>query len=134
MLAIMTDGSCKPANPGPGGCAAVLFDEDTRKVISYRKLSLGHSTNNIAELTAVKLGIELMLESGQAGLKFYTDSQYAIGILSKGWKAQKNVELVTEIRNLLIGKNIKFEWVKGHSSNQINEFADGLAKQAAEGV
>jgi ribonuclease HI len=34
----------------------------------------------------------------------HTDSQYAIGVLSKGWKAKANTELIRVIRALLAAR------------------------------
>lgn len=63
------------------------------------------STNNIAELTAIKLALELLNELEQNDLlsvgrkiHIFTDSQYCNGLLMKGWVAKKNQDLVAEIR------------------------------------
>ena len=65
---------------------------------------LGVGTNNIAELTA----IERALDTGgrrrrqrRGAVRIYTDSAYSIGVLSKGWKAKANQELIARMRRRL---------------------------------
>ena len=63
----------------------------------------------------------------------HTDSSYTIGVLSKGWKAKKNVELIAKTRALVAGfANLKFQWVPGHSGVVENERCDELARAAVK--
>ncbi|MBX3249237.1 MAG: ribonuclease HI [Myxococcales bacterium] len=121
------DGACK-GNPGPAGAGAVLLWDDERRELSEY---LGRGTNNIAELTAILRAVE----AAPAGrkLEIYTDSSYGIGVLSKGWKAKANVELVAQIREALArhGK-VHLHYVKGHAGIPLNERADALAVAAVE--
>jgi ribonuclease HI len=120
------DGACT-GNPGPAGLGVVVLDPvaATRTEIGE---SLGHGTNNVAELTA----IERALEASDPGrrLAVYTDSKYAIGVLSLGWKAKANQELVARIRGKLAGRDVRFVLVPGHAGIELNERADALAREA----
>ena len=61
----------------------------------------------------------------------YTDSSYSIGILSLGWKAKANQELVAEIRTLLRDfPQVRFVKVAGHAGVPENERCDELAREA----
>ena len=88
-----TDGACS-GNPGPAGSGARLVLPDGRAAEATR--SLGHATNNIAELVALEMVVDLLDEvdvpQGER-VRLYTDSSYAIGVLAKGWKARKNTAL-----------------------------------------
>jgi ribonuclease HI len=99
---------------------------------SHEELSeyLGQGTNNIAELTAILRGVEMVGE--RAGkLVIHTDSQYAIGVLSKGWKAKANVELVARIKEALRRRGrVELRYVKGHAGIPLNERCDELAREA----
>jgi len=123
------DGSCH-GNPGPAGCGVVLLCGDSKKEISK---NIGIATNNIAELSAVVLGIEALHRPEQCSIILYTDSQYVEGLLVKGWKAKANGGLVEHMR-ALAGKlkSLKVVKVSGHNGNKFNERADELANQAAD--
>ncbi|MBF0203671.1 MAG: reverse transcriptase-like protein [Desulfamplus sp.] len=125
-IIIYTDGASS-GNPGPGGIGVYLKFREHEKEISE---SIGHTTNNIAELTAIQRAL-LELKRHDLPVRLYTDSSYALGILTKGWKASKNQELVADIRKL-IGKfkDIRFIKTKGHAGIEGNERADTLATRA----
>lgn len=119
------DGACS-GNPGPAGLGVVLIDGKSRLEISEY---LGVGTNNIAELTAVLRAIE----AAPAGkpLLIYTDSQYTIGVLQKGWKAKANTELIAELRAALAARGLaRLAYVPGHAGVLLNERADALAREA----
>lgn len=121
-----TDGACS-GNPGDAGAGVVLMYGRHRLEISRY---LGQGTNNIAELTAIKIVLEKMKDARRP-LHIHTDSTYSIGVLSKGWKAKKNQELVAEILAMLEGfKGVRFIKVAGHAGIEENELADELARLA----
>lgn len=123
---VWTDGACT-GNPGPAGLGVVVLDGAGRKEHSEY---LGHGTNNIAELTAVLRGLDLVADRARPVL-VYTDSSYAIGVLSMGWKAKANVELVAEIKDALRRfDDVRFVKVPGHAGVPENERCDELARTA----
>ncbi len=122
-----TDGACS-GNPGPAGLGVVVIapDGEMREGREY----LGTGTNNIAELTAVLRAVEGTPKDAK-GVLIHTDSQYAIGVLSKGWKAKANQELVGTIKALLNKRpEVRLSYVPGHSGVPLNERADELAREA----
>jgi ribonuclease HI len=125
---IYTDGACL-GNPGPAGLGVVLRSGNRRREI---KESLGWSTNNVAELTAILRALEAVKDRNRP-VKVHSDSTYAIGVVSKGWKAKANKELVARIRELAATfPNLEFVKVPGHAGVPDNERCDQLAKEAAE--
>lgn len=110
----------------------VIAGEHRREVSEY----LGHGTNNIAELTAIKVGLEeagRLADLTQRQARVYSDSSYAIGVLSKHWKAKANQALVAEIRRQLAGlPHVAFVKVAGHAGVAENERCDELARAAIE--
>ena len=123
-----TDGACS-GNPGPAGIGVVLVCGDKRREISSY---LGEGTNNIAELTAILAALEA-IKDRKRSVRVITDSSYAIGVLSKGWKAKANVELIAKMRALLAEfTQLQFEWVKGHAGHVENERCDELAREAVK--
>ncbi len=128
QLDIWTDGACS-GNPGDAGSGAVLSYRGSRLEISEY---LGKATNNIAELEAIRLGLQAVTDP-RTPVRLFTDSAYALGVLTKGWKAKKNPELVATIRQELARfKNLEIIKVKGHAGVPENERADELARLAVE--
>jgi ribonuclease HI len=129
---VWTDGGCVP-NPGPAGIGVVVIDgvkKDRREVSEY----LGVGTNNIAELTAIVRGLEIARELGKdRTVVVYSDSQYAIGLLTQNWKPKANVELVGELRALLkTFADVRFVKVAAHTGIALNERVDQLAAAAIQ--
>ncbi|MBL8741705.1 MAG: ribonuclease HI, partial [Myxococcales bacterium] len=120
-----TDGACT-GNPGPAGLGVVIVKPEGRRELSEY---LGEATNNIAELVAIERAIEL---TAPDDVVVHTDSQYAIGVLSKGWKAKANTDLNMRIRALLSARSgqrsVDFVYVPGHAGVPLNERADELAR------
>jgi len=96
---------------------------------------LGIGTNNIAELTAIDRALDLAgADAGTRRLRIHTDSAYSIGVLSKGWKAKANQELIARMRRRLASlPNVEFVKVSGHSGIPENERCDQLARDAITG-
>ena len=126
---IFTDGASS-GNPGPSGIGAVLeYGDHTKEISKY----IGQSTNNIAELEAIRAGL-LELKVKDLPVRIYTDSSYAHGVLSLGWKPKKNLEVIAAIRQLMEGFcDVKLIKVKGHAGHRQNERADNLARSAISG-
>ena len=141
-VTIYTDGSSK-GNPGPGGWAAILEFNGTKKEIYG---SEEETTNNRMELTAVVKALEALKEP--CDLTIYSDSKYFCESLEKGWvkkwkendwkksngKKALNVELWDKLLNLTKMHIVKIKWVKGHAGNRFNERCDYLATSAAKSV
>jgi ribonuclease HI len=123
---IYTDGASS-GNPGPSGVGVVLqYGEKTKEISKF----IGNATNNIAELEAIRTAL-MELKRRNLPVRIYTDSSYAQGVLSFGWKAQKNKELIETIRDLLSAlKDVTLIKVRGHAGHEQNERADQLARAA----
>jgi ribonuclease HI len=127
-LELWTDGACS-GNPGPMGIGVVAIDGGKRRELGEY---LGVGTNNIAELTAIDRALDLAgADLGKRPVRIYTDSAYSIGVLSKGWKAKANQELIARMRRRLAGlPHIEFVKVSGHAGVPENERCDELARDA----
>ena len=138
MIKIYTDGSCL-TNPGDGGWAAIISINGEIKEISG---SEKNTTNNRMELLAPIRALKEMKQSDQ--IEIYTDSQYVkLGITEwintwvvNNWKTSKkedvkNKDLWVELYDLNKSLNVKWNWIKAHAGNVMNEKVDSLAKKAA---
>lgn len=126
-IEVHTDGSAL-GNPGPAGVGVVLLWGRARKEIS---LGIGIGTNNQAELRAILVGLEAV-KRPELEVVVYSDSAYAIGVLSEGWKAKQNRQLVAEVQRAM-GRfeSLRFVKVRGHAGEPENERADALARAGA---
>ena len=139
MIKIYTDGSCI-GNPGAGGWAAIILDGKNEKIISGSK---NNTTNNQLELFAAIKALSNF--NKKKSFKIFTDSNYVKDGITKwiknwkknNWKTSakkpvKNQELWKKLDKLVKFHDVKWEWIKGHSTNIYNNLADELAKKAAE--
>lgn len=133
---IYTDGASR-GNPGPGGYAAILISGNHHKelVAGYRL-----TTNNRMELMAIIAALEA-LKKKPLSVKIYTDSNYVVNAINKGWlqewiakdfKGKKNKDLWIRLWQLMQDHRIEFHWVKGHHQNPYNNRCDQLATHAAD--
>lgn len=131
---VFTDGGCR-GNPGPAGSGVYARFADGRQVEVAR--ALGRGTNNIAELTAIDIALDLLDEAGLAAdapVAVFSDSTYASGVLTKNWKAKANAELIAGLRAKLARRpGVRMHWVAGHAGVDGNERADGLASAGVAG-
>src|SRR6267154_1897897 len=79
-IQMYTDGAAR-GNPGPGGYGVILLSGNHRKEISQ---GFRRTTNNRMELMAVIAGLEALKKEG-VRLKIYSDSQYVVNSVEKGW-------------------------------------------------
>jgi ribonuclease HI len=127
-ILVFTDGACS-GNPGPAGIGIVLVCGSHRKEISEY---IGEGTSNIAELTAVMRALS-SIKARDRHVILHTDSEYAIGALTKLWKIRANKDLVEQARALAATfANLRFEWVPGHAGIAENERCDALARAAIQ--
>ena len=123
---VYADGACS-GNPGPAGLGIVIVAPDGKIHEGFEYL--GEGTNNVAELTAILRAAEIVPDAAAAVV--HTDSQYSIGVLTKGWKAKANQELVAGVKSALAKRTgWRLVYVPGHAGVPLNERADELAREA----
>jgi len=128
-IVIHTDGACS-GNPGPAGIG-VFFERPDGEILEHSEF-IGEGTNNIAELTAILRALEMLKPEEQSThVLLYTDSAWSLGVLVGGWKAKANLELITAIKERMVGTpDVELLKVRGHAGNSGNEEADALATMA----
>ena len=138
MIKIYTDGSCL-GNPGNGGWAAIIIDDEKKTRI---KGSKKNTTNNQMELLAPIKALKKIPKG--SSVQIFTDSKYVKSGITEwihnwkknGWKTAnkqpvKNKELWTELDLMTSEFEIKWSWVKGHSTDTLNNEVDLIAREAA---
>jgi ribonuclease HI len=140
-IILYSDGAAKsnPNGPGAWGCVILYPSGQTAEHCGY----IGDKvSNNFCELTAVYEGLRRI--DPESSTVIFTDSQYVVNSVNKGWlkswskndwktargKPVANKELWVKILSMIEKRDLKFEWVKGHNGDPLNERADKLANMA----
>jgi len=139
MIKIYTDGSCLE-NPGNGGWAAIIINNGQKTNI---KGSKKNTTNNQMELLAPIEALKKIPKGSK--VQIFTDSKYVKSGITEwiynwkknGWKTAnkqevKNKDLWTELDILANEFEISWNWVKAHSTNELNNEVDLIAREAAK--
>ncbi|NOY25971.1 MAG: reverse transcriptase-like protein [Oligoflexia bacterium] len=125
-----TDGACK-GNPGPAGAGCVVKLPGGEHHEGHR--ALGTGTNNIGELTAIGMALDILDQVGFDGpVHILTDSKYSTGVLSMGWKAKANKALIATVKDKVRKHDATIHWIAGHVGIAENERADALANLGVE--
>lgn len=141
-VVIYTDGACS-GNPGPGGWAAVILEEDNRREISG---SAAETTNQRMELQAAVEALRALGETPRQ-VSLFSDSAYLVNCFKDRWyerwerngwiNAKKqpvlNRDLWQELLRLNRRHSVTFKKVKGHADDELNNRADALARGALLG-
>ena len=138
MIKIYTDGSCL-SNPGNGGWAAIInINREIKKISGNEK----NTTNNRMELMAPINALKNI--NSKDPIEIFTDSKYVKNGITEwintwvlnNWKTSKkedvkNKDLWLELHKLNQSLNVKWNWVKAHAGDPLNEEVDMMAKKAA---
>lgn len=146
-IEIFTDGS-SIGNPGHGGYGIVLLRLSVTGVaLKQRELSgsAAEITTNIRmEMTAVCVALEALGIVTDEPITVHCDANLIPNGMNtwlpnwkaKGWrkgngKPVENADLWQRLERAAAGRNVTWQWVRGHNGNEHNEVADRLAYRAA---
>jgi ribonuclease HI len=148
---VYTDGASSPKQEHKvGGWAYVLMHEAVGGEIEDSGYEVD-TTNNRMELRSIIEALEFVRQlgtpkrgEGKVDVTIYSDSQYCVKGCTewlKGWKrtnwknnSVKNVDMWKKLDTLVSDDtlNVKFEWVRGHNGDTLNERVDKLCVEAKE--
>jgi ribonuclease HI len=141
-IIIYSDGGAEP-NPGKGGFGVIMSYKGNKKEFSQGYVL---TTNNRMELMGVIYGLERLKTKSLVNV--FTDSQYVINGIEKGWAERwksknwyrnKNEMAINHdlwdrlLLLIAIHEKVTFNWVKGHAGHTENERCDELALSALNG-
>lgn len=118
-------------NPGPSGAGAALVDAEGNVVAELMRF-LGDTTNNVAEYTALILGLEEARRRGIVALDIRMDSRLVVEQMRGNWKikhpnmvplAARAIRLLSEFPG---GVDIR------HIPREENTIADVLSNRAID--
>src|SRR5829696_2229024 len=126
---LSTDGGSR-GNPGPAAYGYVL-EADDGTVLDARGETIGVATNNVAEYSALKAGLESALERGVVEIEVVSDSELLVKQMRGEYKVKNEAlrELVEEAEALArrLGK-VTYTAVR----REHNELADRLVNEALD--
>ncbi len=135
---IYTDGACS-GNPGPGGWAWAMSPTGT----PHGSGGESNTTNQRMELRAVLEALRAN-DPRSGPIEIVSDSTYVVncfkdrwyeGWRRNGWRNSKrqpvaNDDLWRPLIELALSGPVTFQWVKGHSGDNMNDLVDALAVEA----
>jgi len=126
---IFTDGGAR-GNPGPAGAGAVILSLKGDTLLELKRY-LGTETNNVAEYTAILMGLQGAQELGAAEVSVFMDSELAVRQLNGVYRV-RNATLMKyylEIKDLVrTFDRVTFT----HVRREKNKHADRLVNEAID--
>jgi ribonuclease HI len=146
-IEIYTDGSAI-GNPGPGGYGGILIRRNAGdtiiKDVEFWGPSRTITTNIRMEMTATLEGLKRLGSKTSEPITVFCDcdlipnamNQWLAGWKAKGWRTGKgkqveNQDLWIKLEAEAKGRNVTWQWVRGHNGTDLNERADRLAYRGA---
>ncbi len=126
-LVIYTDGGSR-GNPGPAAAGFVITDENADR-LKAQAVYLGHTTNNVAEYTALLKALEAAGRLNAKRLKIFTDSKLLVEQINGRYKvkSEKLLPLFKQAQSLL---DTFQSWTLQFINRNQNQQADKLVNQA----
>ena len=126
---LYADGAAR-GNPGPSGAGAALVDEDGR-VVGEAMRFIAHATNNVAEYTALIIGLEEARRHGVQDLEIRMDSKLVVEQMNGKWKMK-----AAHLRPLFLEAGALLasfpKRLIRHIPREQNTIADALANRAID--
>jgi ribonuclease HI len=123
---VYADGSCI-GNPGPGGWGVVVTAPDG--VVTERNGHSDSTTNNRMELMGAIEGLRATAPGAAVILR--SDSRYVVNSMTLHYKRNTNHDLWDLLDAETTARRVRFEWVRGHDVDPLNNRADELALMGA---
>lgn len=128
-ITVYTDGACSRNGMKGAQCGIGIYFSERNPVdiddIS-EKLHVETPTNNVAELTAIKRAIDILIDKNLIyyTIKIYTDSQYSIDCVQKWYDMwieknnfnKRNIELIRDIYNKKKWIGFELIYIKAHTN------------------
>lgn len=123
------DGGAR-GNPGPAGSGAVLLDEHGTVIAELTRF-LGHATNNVAEYTALIIGLEEAHRRGIDDLDIRMDSLLVVQQMKGVWKIKHPGLRPLALRAGQLLARFPKRTIE-HIPRELNSLADALVNRAID--
>lgn len=127
QLFMYVDGASS-GNPGPAGIGLAIYNEN-KDLIDKISQSIGETTNNVAEYTALIKALEYALARKVKNVRIFSDSELVVKQLNGKYLVKnKTLKILVVKVAKLIDKFTNVEIV--HLPREENKLANKLARQA----
>ncbi len=126
---LYADGACR-GNPGPAGSGAALVNEEGH-VVAEAMRHLGHGTNNVAEYTALIIGLEEARRHDVEELEVRMDSKLVVEQMNGKWRVRDAKLIPLAIRARELFAQFPKRQIR-HIPRDQNAVADALANRAID--
>lgn len=131
-LKIYSDGGAR-GNPGPAAIGVLICDEKDQELQDHKE-TIGDTTNNVAEYTAVIVGLEMAKKLGGEEIEYFADSELVVKQLS-GLYRVKTPHILTLYQKVKLQiaqfKKVKFTHVPREHARL--RYVDKLVNEALDG-
>ena len=130
-VSIYSDGGAR-GNPGPAAIGVLILDEKGH-ILKEHKEVIGETTNNVAEYTAVLVGLELAKSVGAEEIHYFVDSQLVARQVSGEYRVK-----TPHLKSLLLQVQEKIRSFRKVTLKQVPreheniEHVDGLVNEALD--
>lgn len=116
---LYTDAHCNETGKHYGNCSAVYLLMDSKgNITSYEVLKIDNISEPQIQLYAIGMGIDQAKE--KSNIHVYTDSIYAINILTDKWAAQANLKLIGLVKEAIKRmRSVNFHFWKHGSVSEL---------------
>ncbi|TMC76835.1 MAG: reverse transcriptase-like protein [Chloroflexi bacterium] len=128
-LVLYADGAAR-GNPGPAGAGAVLYDARGKRVAELAR-PLGHATNNVAEYSALILGLEEAKRRGATSIDVRMDSLLVVQQMRGLWRIKHPGLIPLALRAGELLASFRAREIR-HIPREENAAADELSNRAID--
>lgn len=126
---LYADGAAR-GNPGPAGAGAVLYDENGTVVAELAR-PLGHATNNVAEYSALILGLDEAKRRGATAIDVRMDSLLVVQQMRGLWRIKNPGLMPLALRAGTLLASFPEREIR-HIPREENAAADELSNRAID--
>ena len=130
-VVVYSDGGAR-GNPGPAAIGVLILDSKGH-ILKEHKETIGEATNNVAEYTAVLVGLALAKTVGAEEVQYFVDSQLVARQISGEYRVK-----APHIKSLLLQVRQKIDSFRKVTVKQVPrsheniEHVDGLVNEALD--
>lgn len=132
-ILIHADGGSRK-NPGAAAIGVVIFDEERKKLESYKEC-IGNTTNNVAEYKALLKALQLAAKHTRKEVHIFMDSELIINQMNGVYKIKSAdmLELFQKVKDYeRTFTKVVYNYVP--RENKFQAMADRLVNEALEGI